>query len=381
MRALIHVNHLLGSGHFVRAAALGRALAERGVRVVLATGNTPPPTADVTGVEVVPLPPLRSRDARFTGLVGEDGLEVDDAWRDARRDTLLALAEAVAPQILLTETFPFGRRALSFELLPLVEHLGARGALIASSVRDILVGKDDRSKERWMADTARRLYDRVLVHSDPAIVRLEDSFPFAGDVADLLRYTGYVYEPRGEEPPPGEGVDEVVVSCGGGPVGRRLLEAAIAARALSRRAGDAHWRLLVGHGHGAAVARGLAAAAGSGFAVEAARPDFPRLLARARLSVSQAGYNTALDVLAAGRPAVMVPFAEGSETEQTTRARLFEAHGVAIALAEDRLDGRALAEACDTALTAPPRRLAIGLDGAAASAEILIAGARQKGLS
>jgi predicted glycosyltransferase len=378
MRALIHVHHLLGTGHAVRAAAIGRALATRGVEVTLATGNTLPPTLDVRGLSVVALPPARAADTQFSGLVTPDGRPVDDAWRMRRRERVLALLAGARPDVLLTETFPFGRRSLAFELLPLVEAARARRILVAASVRDILVGKDDPAKERWMAETARAHYDLVLVHSDPAIVRLEASFPFAADVADLLRYTGYVHEPRADAPPPGVGVDEVVVSCGGGPVGTRLLEAALGARKLSRRARDATWRLLVGHGHDDGLLSGLAGRAGEGFVVEPARPDFPRLLAHARLSVSQAGYNTVLDVLAAGCPAVLVPFAEGKETEQTVRARLVAQAGHAVALPEVDLEPASLAAACDVALALGPAPLAVRTGGAAASAEILIGEAARR---
>lgn len=372
MRALIHVHHLLGTGHAVRAAAIGRALATAGVAVTLVTGNTLPPTLDVAGLEVEPLPPARAADTAFSALVEPDGRPVDEAWRANRTERLLSILADVRPDILLTETFPFGRRALAAELLALVEAARARPVVVAASIRDILVGKDDPAKERWMADTARRLYDVVLVHSDPALVRLEASFPFAGEVADIVRYTGYVHEPRADAPPPGDGEDEVVVSCGGGPVGRRLLEAALGARRLSRRAGDARWRLLVGHGHAPEALAALAAAAGEGVVVEPSRPDFPRLLARARLSVSQAGYNTVLDVVAAGCPAVMVPFAEGKETEQSARAAILAAGGHAVVLAEAALAPASLAAACDVALERGTRPISVAVDGAAASARILL---------
>ena len=378
MRALIHVHHLLGTGHAVRAAAIGRALATAGVAVTLVTGNTLPPTLDVDGLAVEPLPPARAADTAFSALVEPDGRPVDEAWRAARSERLLAVLADVRPDILVTETFPFGRRALAAELLALAETARTRPVVVAASIRDILVGKDDPAKERWMAATARRLYDLVLVHSDPGLVRLEASFPFAAEVADLVRYTGYVHEPRPDEPPPGVGVGEVVVSCGGGPVGRRLLEAALGARRLSRRAGEARWRLLVGHGHAAESLAGLAAAAGDGVVVEPSRPDFPRLLARARLSVSQAGYNTVLDVLAAGCPAVMVPFAEGKETEQSARAAILAAGGHAVVLAEAAVDPARLAAACDAAIDQGARPIEVAVEGAAASAAILVAEAERR---
>ncbi len=380
MRALIHVHHLLGTGHAVRAAALGRALAAAGVDVVLAAGNRLPPTLGTAGLGVIELPPARASDASFRTLVQEDGRPIDDAWRTARQRRLLALLEETAPDIVLTETYPFGRRMLAFELEPLLAAAWARipRPVVAASVRDILVRKDDPAKERSMAETARRHFDLVLVHADPRLVRLSDSFPCEDEIADLVRYTGFVHEPSPLVPPPGEGDDEVVVSCGGGPVGADLLRAALLARRLSKRAGDARWRLLVGRSHDAATLAALSAEAGAGVIVEPARPDFPGLLKRARLSVSQAGYNTVLDILAARVPAVLVPFAEGAETEQRQRATSLAARGIAEALDPDDLTAAALAAACDRCLGRPPAGLETDLSGATRSAAILIEAAERR---
>jgi predicted glycosyltransferase len=125
----------------------------------------------------------------------------------------------------------------------------------------------------------------------------------------------------------------VIVSTGGGAVAGPLIEAALAARALSPLA-EAPWRFLIGPNMAEAEFRDLATRAPSGVIVERARPDFRNLLARGRLSISQAGYNTVLEVLTAGIPAVVVPFAAGSETEQSLRARLLAERG-ALALVEE----------------------------------------------
>ena len=55
--------------------------------------------------------------------------------------------------------------------------------------------------------------------------------------------------------------------------------------------------------------------------------DLSAEMAASRLSISQCGYNTALDIVRAGVPALVVPFADGGETEQTDRARRLEALG------------------------------------------------------
>jgi predicted glycosyltransferase len=385
MKAFIHVQHLLGSGHVVRAVAIGRALAEAGVAVTLATGNRIPATLDTGGLAIVELPAARAADATFAVLLDDRGAPIDEAWRERRRAATLAAFEGAAPDILFTETFPFGRRQFAFELFPLLEtaHRASPPPLVAASVRDILVRKEDLAKERWIADTARALYDVVLVHADPGFVRLADSFPFADRIADLTRYTGYVHTPSPIEPPPGDGEAEVIVSCGGGPVGRQLFETAIAARRLSRRLADRRWLLLVSErhvaerGHLSASIGGGGDGNGGGILIEPARADFPGLLRRAALSISQAGYNTVLDVLSAGVPAVLVPFAEAAETEQTQRAAILAERGLAITLEEQALTAEALAAAADRAVAGARPRHEVRMDGAKASADILIASLRR----
>ncbi len=379
-KAFIHVQHLLGTGHATRAAAIGRALAARGVAVTLATGNTLPPLVDTTGLTVVRLPPVRTVDARFNRFVTPDGLEIDDAWKAARRDATLAAFAADTYDLLLTETWPFGRRPFEFELRPLVAaaEACARPPLIATSIRDILVRKQELWKEAWMADQAEAHYGRILVHSDPEFVRLEDSFPFADRVSHLVRYTGYVGGTLRPAAPGGDGEDEVIVSCGGGAVGHNLLACALDARPLSRRAGDTPWRLLVGHDISDMDFNTLRRKASEDIVVERARPDFPDLLKRARASVSQAGYNTVLDILTAGCPAVLVPFAQVKETEQQQRAEALARRGRAVVTSERTLTPEALAAAVDDAIALPRTRVNVRLGGAEASADILLADLRER---
>jgi hypothetical protein len=104
--------------------------------------------------------------------------------------------------------------------------------------------------------------------------------------------------------------------------------------------------------------------------VERARPDFRALLASAALSVSQAGYNTVLDLLHGGGPALLVPFEAGHETEQRLRADTLAAHGLARVLPENELTAESLAAA---ALSAPPSAAtrAIARDGSRRSVAIV----------
>ncbi|MCY3670235.1 MAG: glycosyltransferase, partial [Alphaproteobacteria bacterium] len=116
----------------------------------------------------------------------------------------------------------------------------------------------------------------------------------------------------------------------------------------------------------------LARAASSGVIVERARPDFQALLGRAHLSVSQGGYNTVMEVLAAGLRAVVAPYAGGHESEQTLRAGALAERGALQVVAEDELSPERLAAAIDRALAGPPLSAAgIDLGGIPATIALL----------
>lgn len=372
-RILFHVQHLLGTGHLRRAAAVARALADAGLEVTLASGGLPVRDIGTGGARLFQLPPLAALDERFSGLADAEGRPIGERERVARRDRLLALYREVRPHALIIEAYPFARRQLEFELLPLLD--AARRAeprpLVVSSVRDIVQRKSAR-RVAAMAERAERDFDLVLVHGDPAIVPLEASFPAAARFADRLHYTGYVASPAAARGGPGDpGWGEVVVSAGGGAVGAALLDAALAARPLTRLAATT-WRLLAGPNLGAADFARLAGRAPGGVVVERARADFGQLLANCAVSVSQAGYNTATDILAAGARSVLVPFAGHGETEQGQRAERLARLGYARVVAEDDLGPETLAAAVEAALDGPaPTAARPRMDGAEESARLL----------
>ncbi len=372
---LIYVQHLMGIGHQRRGAVIARALQDRGFDVTYVSGGLPVPGLDLGEAELVQLPPARAEDTRYARLVDEHGRPVDEAWREARSRQLLDVFDRARPDVLITETFPFGRGLVRRELLALVRGAKRRRAppLLVCSVRDIVERRDDPAKYARMASNVEAYFDLVLVHSDPGVVPFEQSFPLTRRIARWVHYTGFVVEPFGEDVRPPTSGGEVLVSAGGGVVGERLLSTAIASRCRSSLA-QAPWRVLVGPDIAEDRYRALRTSAGPGVIVERNRADFPQLLRRCRVSISQGGYNTLMEVLAAGARAVVVPFADVHEREQAVRARLFAARGLIDVVEADDLDPERLARGIDRALTRsgrgrehdPPR-----LDGAARSAELL----------
>ena len=378
-RVLLYVQHLLGIGHLKRGMTLARALAAGGLEVTVASGGFAVPELAVAGVRIVQLPPVGAADMTFKNLVGAAGTPIDDEWKRERREALLAVYRDVHPHALLIELFPFGRRQMRFELLPLLDLAIAapRRPLIVSSVRDVGGGgQREPSRQAETIALVQRYFDRVLVHSDPAVIRFERTYAYADEIADKVHYTGFVVEGgAGGGHDAVAGKDEVIVSAGGGAVGRTLLETAVQARPLSSLAART-WRLLLGINATAADAALLEALAGrigdGRVIIERVREDFTTLLRNCAVSVSQAGYNTTMEILDAGARAVLVPFAGGAETEQTLRATLLAENERLQVVTEAALTPAALAAAVDRAAAGPaPARGAIDLGGAGRSAALL----------
>ena len=378
---LLYVQHLLGIGHLRRGAVIAKAMSDAGLAVVFVTGGPPAADLDVGAAEVVQLPPLMSADEAFSSLVDAAGRPVDEAWKSRRAARLLAAYREARPKAVVIEMFPFGRRQMRFELLPLLDAARAEASppLLVSSVRDILNVQRKPEKTAWILATLERSFDRVLVHGDPALVPFEATFPEAADMAVPLDYTGYVVSaaPAGDAggAGPGRAGDgEVLVSAGGGRVAGALIETVLEARAMGPLAA-ADWRVLVGPAMPEADYRRFAALAPAGVVVERSRPDFRALLSRCRLSISQAGYNTVMEVLQARAPAVVVPFAAGAETEQSLRAGLLAERGLLTVVEEAGLSARTLDRGIRQALAADqgPARAGLGIrtDGADTTARIL----------
>jgi predicted glycosyltransferase len=365
-RVFFHVQHLLGIGHLKRAATICRALAESGFEVTLASGGAKVPGLVPGNVRLVQLPPMSAADVTFKVLLDEHQQPVTEKWKANRAAALLEAWRAAKADVLIVELFPFGRRQLRFELLPLLEAAGE--ALVVCSVRDLLQGRPSRESEA--VALVEKYFDRVLVHGDPRVAPFERSFAAAGRIAERLAYTGYVVE---ELAPGGgnAGQGEVLVSAGGGAVGRRLLETAIRARPLTPLRGLT-WRVLVGTNAAAADLKALLEISQDGIIVERSRNDFTALLRNCELSISQAGYNTVMETLQARARAVVVPFSQGSETEQGLRAQFFAERNLLVSLAENDLSVENLAAAVDRAAARPrPAAPGVDLDGARASAELI----------
>ena len=367
MKVMIVVTHLLGTGHLARALMLGHAFGAAGDQVTVVSGGTPVPHFDTRGLTLVQLAPVCSDGTDFTTLLDQDRTVATAEHMQARQDQLKATLAQAAPDVLITELFPFGRRILRDEFRALLQdaHAMPQRPLILTSIRDILAPPGKPAKAAFADEVIAQFYDGVLVHADPEVVTLERSWPVSQALAERLHYTGFVAPPL-----PACGTERhgtILVSAGGGAVGDEVFRAALEAAHLMP---TVQWHLLVGGSD--ARRASLAAESASNIQIDAPRADFRTLLQGAAASVSMCGYNTALDVLQTGVPAVLVPFDDGGEVEQGLRAEALSAQDGITILRQTELNGPSLVAAVDSVQHAPRRlpRIA-GMDGAAQTVDIV----------
>lgn len=368
---LIHVTHLLGSGHLTRAASLASACAANGHAVTLLSGGMPNTLVRSNGFKLVQLPPVRIEGTAFTRLLTDTGEEAREPFLAGRRRLALDVVRQTRPDVVVTELFPFGRRVLAEEFVAVVKtaRQQIRPATVIASVRDILASP---SRPQRVVETHARvteLYDAILVHGDPDIVPLDASWPVDEAIRPLLHYTGYIDNPQ-QEIPSGltSAPTDIIVSGGSSAASLQLYKAALAA---AEEIGHS-WHVLVGNGVQQADFESLLRLTPANVRLERARPDFRALLAGAALSISQCGYNTAVDLLRLPIRRLLIPFEADSETEQRLRAETLAARGLATVLEEAELNALTLAEEVSNLLqTEPPPQSLIRMDGAKESVSII----------
>ena len=379
LKIFVYCQHVWGVGHFFRIREIIQALQPHDV--VLVTGGPEVAVALPAHVRRYQLPVLQMQADKQ--LVSADGRPAETVWTD-RVARLNALFQQEAPDAFLVELYPLGRKAFRRELDPILADIRS-GRLPAcrvfSSVRDILVEKKDPAAyERRVCKALNRWFDAVLIHADPRVVALEDTFGAVVDIRIPLVYTGFVVRSgpdrsarRRVRQALNIPVDEtlIVVSAGGGRSGYPLLSGLIAAHEHLDAKRPLRMVVFTGPYLAAAQKRELRAAAGPGVAIQDFSPDFTAWLAAADLSVSMAGYNTCMNLLTAGVPALVWPF-EG-DREQPLRAERLSKAGYLSVLRTTDLRPSRLARRLEEALQRQPRPASgIDLDGARHTARYII---------
>jgi predicted glycosyltransferase len=344
-----------GMGHLARTTILAESFRER-FRTLLIVIGTSLDAIDVPkGVELHRI--IRPPFSDFSGL-------------RAITPQLIAIAASARPSAVLVEYFPFGRHFAAVYLIPFLKTLRTLpgNVKIFCTLRDIqqrLRPGGDRF-DRSVVRLANEYFDCILLHSDPGVTRLEDTFARTSELTVPIEYTNYVSRHPMSCEPQTKRSNTVVVSAGGGRGGETLLQLAVAAA----RSG-----LLRGYNVRVFGGVFLAGEIWNQLNCDGVReacdielfrwtPDLFAELRTAGVSLSRCGYNTAQDLVASRVPALVIPYATPHEDEQTVRACILSRMGLVRTVSEVGLTPESLACEILETVAYRPSCAGIKLDGA-----------------
>jgi predicted glycosyltransferase len=377
MKIIQYCQHVLGIGHYFRTIEICRALEKH--EVILVTGgarvNVPLPN----NIREIRLPELMM-DSEFKNIFSTQAAESVDQVKEERQKSLWDLFEKESPDLFIVELYPFGRKAFRFELDPVLKGIRRKKlspSLVVCSLRDILVEKKDTGLyENRVVKILNSYFDALLIHADPRLLKLDETFSGIDNISVPLYYTGFV-SPR---PQPdarlkfrqqlGIRKDEklLIASAGGGKVGGPLLKAV--AEAFKMMDNEVQLHIFTGPFLNDEAFAFLKTFSSPKIRVSRFTSDFLSFLAAADLSVSMAGYNTCMNIMAAQVPALVWPFGQNRE-QQIRAARLSRLGGMRV-LEDDDLNPLRLADLIIKTLSQKIRpAVSIDLNGAVNTANRL----------
>lgn len=381
LKILFYCQYVWGMGHLFRSIELVRALADHDV--VLVAGGREVDVRLPDHVTLVRLPGLYM-DEEFTTLIPEDPAKTVDDIKRERKNILFSLMEKHQPEIFMIELYPFGRTIFGFELLPLLEDIrqGRFGEIrVVCSLRDILVEKKDPSAyEDRVLNLLNTYFDLLLIHSDDHLLALDETFSRVADIRIPAVYTGFV-SPKAD-PAAGRrlrrelGITSqeklIVVSAGGGRSGYLLLSAILDSYHLMADSDRIRLEMFAGPFRDPAEFNKLAAKTGDGIRIRYFTSRFLDYLSAADLSVSLAGYNTCMNLLAAGVPALVYPYSK--QREQPMRVEKIKNFIPLKILRDKDIEPGLLSRYIQRLLleSRPSGTLPVNLDGAANTARWLV---------
>ena len=372
---LFYCQHSLGMGHLVRSLALADRLSRR-FRVMLLNGGRLPAAIRVpSNIQLVNLPPLGIDEANQ--LVRHDKRISVERALDRRQKMIRVAFDNLRPVAVLIELFPFGRKKFANEILPLLHATREREprALVVCSLRDILVSRSGNQQEHddRAAAWANEFFDVVLIHSDPSFARFEESFHSSVPLQVPIKYTGFVVPTSTLTSAREINRKRIVVSAGGGIAGEPLLRLAIVAHDYLQEDPEVEMKVIAGPFLSEESWRALRLLARNRKQLRLVRqvPDLCSELSGAAVSISQAGYNTCLDVLRAKVPSILVPFAKEDEDEQRRRALRLQDLGAVKVMDQKNLTAAQLAAEIRRLMNSKLATPALDLNGAENSAALI----------
>lgn len=374
-KLLFYCQHSVGIGHLVRSFAIIEALKKVFNVTLISGGLFPegiPMPSDITFVQ---LPPIGQNSSGKLEVIASSKplYEV----MSERKKILFNTYKKLAPQIVVTEYFPFGKIQFMGELLPVLKHIKTsnESIMLVASLRDILELKSTSQKlqQRFSTSVVNDYYHEIIVHGDPNIIPLETTCPQAKSIETPVSYSGYVTKAQPIKPVDFTQNKTVVLSLGSGKVGNSFALKMVAAYQQFGFGQDILLLIIAGPLFPEEEYEALQqlCKTNSGITIQNQVPNLLPIWENARLSVSMAGYNTSMELIKNKIPAVLLPYENPTNTEQVIRSKKMAEAGLVLTVDFNRATPKELAGLIVKGLHFTPIQIAINLDGAKNTAKLL----------
>lgn len=417
-RIVFFSQHFLGVGHHFRNFQIVRALA-KSHEVYFVDGGREVHRIDIPSVTIIRLPAL-FKDLESQRIVCEDPKFSLREAQEKRKQILLETIVQIQPDIFVIELFPFARSILYKELIPAIQKARAINpkAKVICSLREIIRKtpekelstkkpphpetlffiprmiwyavsfwrKDEKNKRlarlyyERVVPVLNRYFDYVLIHGDPRLFQLESFFPWIENIEIPIEYTGYISEKLESPDSDTQRTIEkqgsyVLVSAGGGILGWDMITTAVQA-----------WKILCENGYIQNMTMVIFAGifmkdaeydaikkmcTGDAFYLSRFTNNFLQWMHSAELSISQAGYNTCMNVLETGVKAILVPIPVERDLDQAPRAKKLSELGIADMIRSEELTLERMANAILERLESSSVEHNIVLNGAERTEQLL----------
>lgn len=255
-------------------------------------------------------------------------------------------------------------------------HNGIYGeALVVCTTDSIMVDESANGERRsdLAASLLDKYFDLVIVQSDPVFARLEEFFKPRNTLRTPIYHTGFVM-PRDPIQSNLDGPhSDIVVSAGDGRYGSELFRTAIEAQRVLWPVSQLSMKIIAGPRLPEDEYHDLEQRAETADSVEVVRVvDSMRAeLARARCSVSQCGYHTALNAISTQTPTLFVPCDQRQRAEQIVRAQRLVYWGAGRLLMPRHLNAASLTNDVYQLLQLKPRKVSFDTNGASNAAKLI----------
>lgn len=311
--------------------------------------------------------------------------------REMRQELIHNATLRFRPDIFFVDHMPHGAMG---ELLPTLRALKATcpETKIVLGLRDIL-DAPTVVEERWRSEQAyaalEEFYDLVLIYGMQEVFDVASQYGFSQSASSRFRYCGYVCPPestRKQQSLPFTTQSSsqlhrrpekklIVAMAGGGADAYPMMAAMLESAPFVHAEYPCQFVLITGPFMPEEMRNNLQRrAADLPVQIIPFVEDTYSYIQTADLIVAMAGYNTSVEVLQSGRPAILIP-RRGPSAEQRMRAHLFAAHNWLTMLDPDNVTTGSLAALIKLHLSSsvkPPPSFMPNLDGLNQSTRYLL---------